>query len=172
MWNLNFKRHVFRDLACDTLTWLTNGKVRGCLLRHVEYFLNDGFGESGGAEQDRPFPLCPLRGDGTVGDQAQTVAQDAVWVCSFCSQKERRISINAEQLSCFHWFHFNFNPWLFLMSICWLSPHEQWLLSELLFQYFHFNFSERPCKFRPSDLLVPPLRPLTQPETFQQRKHV
>lgn len=59
--------------SAPTLTWLADIKVHGC--PHIEYFLDYGFGEGGGDEQDRPLPLRPLWGDGTVGNQVQTVAQ-------------------------------------------------------------------------------------------------
>lgn len=61
-------------------TWFADIEVHGS--PHVEHFLDNGFGEGSGSEEDRSSPLCPLGGDGAVGNQVQAPAELAVWVSS------------------------------------------------------------------------------------------
>lgn len=70
----------------QTLTWFANIKVHSS--PHVEYFLDNDFGQGSRTEQDRSSPLCPLEVDGTIGDQVQTPAQVAVWLSSIYSETE------------------------------------------------------------------------------------
>lgn len=70
--------------SSQTLTWFANVKVHSA--PHVEYFLDNDFGQGSRTEQDRSFPLCPLQVDGTVGDQVQPLAQVAVWLSSIYSE--------------------------------------------------------------------------------------
>lgn len=78
-WKHNFHLTRFVVLV-NALTWFADVEVHGS--PHVQYLLDDGFGQSSGREQNRSFPLGPLGRDGTVGNQVQAPAQLTVWVSS------------------------------------------------------------------------------------------
>lgn len=133
-----------------TLTWFADIKVHGS--PHVEYFLDNGFGQGSGSEQDWSSPLCPLGGDGTVGSQVQTPAQLAVWVSSVCSQPRQRtyqnIRTSIDNSTAFTGYvstliRHSLND---SMSICRPSPHThklafQHLFSALSLQHFSADMS-------------------------------